>query len=867
MKMKNYIQIILIILLLPTGMAAQQLCGDISLNDAKKLYDKGSFKQVIKTIDPCLNSGYTVPQKLQAYKLLALSYLEMDSIENAYNTCLSLLNTNPNFETSFFDPPKFTEIIQSIKQSGVATLVTSVSKKAENFREAPATVMIITQDDIKQRGYIDLEQLFSDVPGIDISRTYGITYSNIYQRGYRSDNTDRTLFLIDGIEDNDLWSNIAYISRQYPISNVKRIEIVYGPASTMYGANAFVGVVNVITKDPDEITGKNISAHLNTGYGTYNTGYADLTIAKKFKNISFSLTGRKFLSDERDLSVYPEFDYSPDFYDGVDYKSLLSVTSSANAFVKDNSITSTNNFFNIITDANGDTTAANLTDYGEQKARELDKNAFTQQLNGSGIGYSNLSDHYFIAGKMKIQGFKVGFQSWKNRTGNANYYHDNKRMGADNGSLWVQKHSSFYIHYSKDLSENLSIQNLSQYRMTEVDDETKTVEIYNYSNRKLRSVNILTEDEPYFNEFTIYIGSRQFRNELKAIYSPISNIDIVTGFEVRNSFIQGDYLTTISEDESAMEVGTYSGDQKGGSNYYNIFDIGYYLQGTYVYKDMINLTLGGRYDYNRIRKTGGYGSQFNPRIALVAHPGKFIGKAIFASAFQNSSIYKMFSTTDKRIENPTLAPEKVQNLEISLGYNFNKKLFADVVYFNSNYTDVVGAVSGLSLENGKSEMYRNIGALKIQGIQSTINYSYKNYRFYANYTFTDPKNNILDNDKLTGEYQTIADIAPHKINLGINAVYFDKLNLNLRFNYTGSKPVGENTTVSSNPGDFPAYTLIHGTLGYNNILPGLGLQVICNNILNTEYFDPGIRSANVATYAYRLPQHERYFIFRIVYDL
>ncbi len=856
------------IVLLANHAFGQSSCDYTTITLAEDYYNKGEFRNVIDNLVPCINSGFNNQQKIQAYRLLSLTYLAIDSTESAYNAAVSLISLNPNFEaTSYNYPIRFVKIVNEIKNKGIATMVTSVSKKAESYLEAPASVMIITEDDIKERGYIDIEQLFSDIPGFDISRTYGITYSNLYQRGYRSDNTDRMLFLIDGVEDNDLWSGIAYISRQYPISNIKRVEVVYGPASTMYGANAFVGVVNVITKTPDEMAqNKLITANVNTGYGTYNTKYYDMSLSGKKNIVSYTLTGRGFMSDERNLSDYTEFDYNPDDYDNVNYQSILNVTTNANTFVKSNNISPTNELYTIVTNTNGDTTAANLTAKGADLARSFDKAAFAEILNGSSVKYSNKSEHYYFSGKVKIADFTIGFQKWKNNTGNANYYHDNKRMGFDNGSKWIQKHTLVYTSYSKKLGDNFTIQNIAQYRVTEVDDDSKTVEIINYSNKRLKATDLLAYKKPYFDEFTIYIGSRQFRDEVKAIYTPFASIDFVSGLEIRSSFIQGDYLKT-KTDSSAMEFGMYAGNQKGGSNYYTIFDIGYYLQGTYRFGKMVKLTFGGRYDYNKIRETGGFGSQFNPRIALVATPRKFIGKVIYASAFQNSSIYKMFSTTSTRASNPNLNPEKVKNFEVSVGYKFSKNIYFDIDYFHSDYFDVVGAVDGLVLPNDKSQMYMNIGSLKIQGIQSNLNVKFKTYKMYLNYTYTNPRNNILNNDKLTGEYQPIADIATHKANLGINAVYFEKLNVNLRMNYVGEKKAGTGTTVPANPGEFPAYMLLNGAIGWNNIVKGLDLQLVCNNILNKEYFDPGIRTANVSTYSYRIPQRERVFIIRLMYNI
>jgi outer membrane cobalamin receptor len=134
------------------------------------------------------------------------------------------------------------------------------------------------------------------------------------------------LFLVDGIEQNDLFSNIAYISRQYPLSNVDQIEVVYGPASTMYGANAFLGVINVITRDPDRILQENqpIAGEVFAGGGAWNTRYVDATLAGRFRGATFSVTGRRFRSDEWDLSGYDTWNYR---YDRARYEEKFAFNS------------------------------------------------------------------------------------------------------------------------------------------------------------------------------------------------------------------------------------------------------------------------------------------------------------------------------------------------------------------------------------------------------------------------------------------------------------------------------------------------------------------------------------------------------------
>jgi outer membrane receptor for ferrienterochelin and colicins len=437
MKVNIYILILLAIGL--TGrvvpVIGQDICGEFKIAEAQKKYNNGNFQEVFSLLVPCLKEGFSDTEKINAYKILSMTYLAIDSTEKATENIRQMLGMNPAYEPDLdlSVSVRFIAIVNQLKNAQERVVrVSSVSKKLEDINKAPATVMVLTSEDIRQRGYIDLEALFSDLPGFDVSRTYGSTYSNIYQRAYRSSNTDRTLFMINGIEENDFWGNFVYWNRQFPISNVSRIEIVYGPASTMYGANAFLGVVNVITKQPGDFIKKDKKAGVSAdmGYGSYKTRYADVTTAARFKNVIFSVTTRGYFSREQNLSKYDEYNFNPADYDKLDYKKIMSVTSGAAAFVTANKIQEGNAYYSIAKDAAGNVTAANLTDLGANTARNFDKAALQGNLNGNPIGYSNRLEHFYIKGTLKVSDFTLGFQNWQNIQGSLNYSNDNSRAGS-----------------------------------------------------------------------------------------------------------------------------------------------------------------------------------------------------------------------------------------------------------------------------------------------------------------------------------------------------------------------------------------------------------------------------------------------------
>jgi outer membrane receptor protein involved in Fe transport len=273
-----------------------------ALQTANESYDLGRFDVIEDQLRPCLDtkSNATRQEVAQAWSLAARADLALDKEEDARQAVDRLLRADPTVDPD--EPPLFVRMVKEQRRAAATRQVSSVSKTAETFREAPATVAVVTGEEIERRGYLDLEEMLHDLPGFDISRGNGQVYSTYYQRGFRSNNTDRNLLLVDGLEQNDLSSNVVYLSRQYALSNVDRVEVLYGPAATIYGANAYTGVINIVTRDPEDFIpeGRLWGYSAQAGGGSFNTRYGDLSLAGRDRSstVSWSLTGRLFRSDE-----------------------------------------------------------------------------------------------------------------------------------------------------------------------------------------------------------------------------------------------------------------------------------------------------------------------------------------------------------------------------------------------------------------------------------------------------------------------------------------------------------------------------------------------------------------------------------------
>lgn len=126
------------------------------------------------------------------------------------------------------------------------TKVVSASKVSQQIKDVSATVQVITAEQIKERGYFTLEEALGDLPGFQFRNMLGFN-SYIFMRGAPSQN-NLIILMVDGVQINELNSGGFYAGGQFNMSNIEMIEVVYGPASTLYGTNAVSGIINIITK-------------------------------------------------------------------------------------------------------------------------------------------------------------------------------------------------------------------------------------------------------------------------------------------------------------------------------------------------------------------------------------------------------------------------------------------------------------------------------------------------------------------------------------------------------------------------------------------------------------------------------------------
>ena len=144
---------------------------------------------------------------------------------------------------------------------GDKSTISIATGSPQPLRRAPAVATVITAEEIAAMGALDLDEVLETVPGIHVSRSTQI-YSPLYMiRGIHSEFNPQTLMLQNGVPMTTLFvGNRGNIWGGLPVENIARIEIIRGPGSALYGADAYSGVINIITKTAAETPGFELGA-------------------------------------------------------------------------------------------------------------------------------------------------------------------------------------------------------------------------------------------------------------------------------------------------------------------------------------------------------------------------------------------------------------------------------------------------------------------------------------------------------------------------------------------------------------------------------------------------------------------------------
>ena len=168
----------------------------------------------------------------------------------------------------------------------------------QKSNQVPATVRVITMEQIKLRGYRNLAEILNDLPDFTVTdKSDPQFYNRISSRGVSRQ--DYFIVLLNGVKISSPTNEPLPFLENFPIYLAKQIEVVYGPGSALYGADAMAGVINIITQEVNA----DKTATVTAMGGTHGYSNTSAIISRRFENdVKFSLAGLYSYDAQPDFS-------------------------------------------------------------------------------------------------------------------------------------------------------------------------------------------------------------------------------------------------------------------------------------------------------------------------------------------------------------------------------------------------------------------------------------------------------------------------------------------------------------------------------------------------------------------------------------
>ena len=288
---RHLIIYIYVFLLACTTASAQTDAPRQIYNQAERDYKIGRTEHAFTLLQEHIDS-FEGDLRQSVLRLMALCCLSEDRDEEARLYAGQLIKLN-NYYNAIDDPARFQDLIKQLK-GGATTMITTASSQSESISEAPSPVTIITAEMIEELGYNkNLNQILAAyVPGMaEITSLDEIT--NLSMHSAYALGQELILIMENGHRLNSRYDNTGTTTYSISTEKIDHIEVLRGPASSLYGNVALSAVVNIITKSGRDLNG----VKMKYGYANFGTHKADLTIGTQFMNADIYAWASIYKSD------------------------------------------------------------------------------------------------------------------------------------------------------------------------------------------------------------------------------------------------------------------------------------------------------------------------------------------------------------------------------------------------------------------------------------------------------------------------------------------------------------------------------------------------------------------------------------------
>ncbi len=667
--------IILILFALPPHLRAQDNSQDNSelhiYEQAVEEYKIGRIEQAKELLEDNIAS-FTGTLKVSVYRMLALCSLGLDETNEAEHYTDLMLREDPYYTTSVQDPQRFAEMVRAQK-AGDRYTITTASSQAEDLREVPVPTTLITEEMIHNSGARNLQEVLAAyVPGMNLIDCNDDI--NIAMRGIYSNGQEKILIMLNGHLLNSDATNVASPDVSISLEKIKQIEVLRGPASSLYGGVALTAVVNLITKQGADVDGVKLKA----GVGNYGQMRGDLLFGKRYFDLDLLVWGSIYKTDGEERDAEPRGDIygmpektikigrignnpSYDFGIQLNWRGLQ--------FLYDT------HFSQVVAPYTISTLA---TSYAHDKYKTFN-NIFPSFATNS--HHADMSYSRQLFGKLHL-------------TGSVTY---------DNSDL--TRYQVIYDYPMEGIGTALSLPESIVHLFKENGGLSRYIngQEVDLGFRLKGDFNYIDNDQ---HQGSLAFGAEYNRFEL-------SDVRYLIGYN---------FVETIPENHDLQELG------KGQEFSYNA-----YMQLKHKWRSLI-INGGMRYDYKK-RSDGTKLYELSPRIALILLRPKWNAKFSYSKSFVDAPyVYRKineFTTamTGYSLESDySLSPERIHSLQFSFaGTGWVKGLDFEI---NTYYNHAQNLIMTHFIE------YDNAGENKTTGIELMAKYRHQKFTADFNFTWT-----------------------------------------------------------------------------------------------------------------------------------
>ena len=669
-------------------------------DQAESDYQDGRIEQAADLLEENIKS-FPSNLRVSVFRLLSLCNLSMENDSMAEQYATLMLHEDPYYNPSIQDPPRFSELVSNLRM-GLTATITTASAQSEDLREVPVPTTLITEEMIRISGARNLQEVLAFyVPGMSIvDCNEGV---NIAMRGIYSNNQEKILIMLNGHRLNNYSTNIAAPDFSMSLDKLKQIEVLRGPASSIYGGVALTAVVNLITKQGIDIDG----FRARVGVGDYGQLRADINMGKRLFDLDFAIWGSLYKADGQRINVAKEETGYPTMTQGGDvivggFGNKPSYDFGATLSWNNLQMMYSSRFSEAISPF---TASYTYHPYNIEKYRTFNgiRPSTTNQTHHTEVSYQIHSDHLYLRGTVSYD---------NNDLTRYQVFSENP----------IQLSDSIAIPYESELGLLMAYY----------------PGVFRYVNGQEKNLGFQLKGDAIYINNAIHKGSIAFGAEYN--HFKFDDMRYAVGY---------DYMMTANF-RMTKDMGKET--EKNFSTF---------LQLKHQWKSLI-LNAGLRFDYRK-RYDDNSIKELSPRLSLIYLRPKWNAKLSYSKSFIDAPfLYRklndLLSEMDqtKGTTERNLSPEYLHSVQFTLGgTEWIKGLNLELNAFYSHARDLIFV---------KTIDYQNMGEYKSFGLELTGTYRQK--RFFANLNTTWQKSShvtIFEDDKNLSSIPNIPDFMANTI--------------------------------------------------------------------------------------------------------